>query len=232
MTESQLRISEIFESVQGEGLLLGVPSIFVRVSGCNLRCVWCDTPYASWNPEGPVMSINEILDAIAPYRSRHVVLTGGEPMIFEPIEGLARELKARGFHITIETAGTRFRTVECDLMSISPKLAHSTPEGPWKDRHEAQRISQDTLLKLIETYTYQLKFVVQTATIVEDVQQIDGILNALKSVEPERVLLMAQGIDQTTLETCQQQLVSVVLDRGWRITPRFHIQLFGNTRGT
>ena len=77
-----MKVSEIFYSIQGEGSLAGVPSVFVRVSGCNLRCVWCDTPYTSWNPEGREMSIGEILAQSTSYGASHVVLTGGEPMIF------------------------------------------------------------------------------------------------------------------------------------------------------
>src|ERR1700749_212781 len=98
-----MRISDFFYSLQGEGKLLGVPSVFVRTSGCNLRCVWCDTPYASWNPEGPMMSIDSIVDAVTNLRPRRAVLTGGEPLLFEPTELLAARLKAKGFTITVET---------------------------------------------------------------------------------------------------------------------------------
>ncbi len=77
-----MRIAEIFYSVQGEGALVGVPSIFVRTSGCNLRCSWCDTPYTSWNPEGEDLAIDEIVERSALHSAaRHIVLTGGEPMI-------------------------------------------------------------------------------------------------------------------------------------------------------
>src|SRR5271163_3836699 len=77
-----LKISEVFYSVQGEGGLVGVPSVFVRTSGCNLRCSWCDTPYTSWTPEGTDLRIDAILDEAGHYdAARHVVLTGGEPMI-------------------------------------------------------------------------------------------------------------------------------------------------------
>src|SRR5215207_4602838 len=100
-------ISEIFYSIQGEGELTGVPSVFVRTSGCNLRCAWCDTPYASWNPEGDQRSVEEIVSQVETHRSaRHVVLTGGEPMIAKDIKALARSIKETGRHITIETAGT------------------------------------------------------------------------------------------------------------------------------
>ena len=133
-SNERLRIAEIFGSVQGEGIWVGVPSVFVRVSGCNLRCAWCDTPYASWNPEGPTLTVTEVLRRVEEYRINHVVLTGGEPMLFDPIEDLARKLKDRNNTITIETAGTIVRDLPCDLMSISPKLANSTPnaESGWR----------------------------------------------------------------------------------------------------
>ncbi|MCH2065381.1 MAG: 7-carboxy-7-deazaguanine synthase QueE, partial [Roseibacillus sp.] len=70
-------ISEIFYSVQGEGFLAGVPSVFVRTSGCNLRCRWCDTPYASWNPEGEKLPVEKIVAQVREHPARHVVLTGG-----------------------------------------------------------------------------------------------------------------------------------------------------------
>src|SRR5688500_11711590 len=100
-------ISEIFYSIQGEGVLTGVPSIFVRTSGCNLRCGWCDTPYASWNPEGEQRSVAEIIAEVETHpAARHVVLTGGEPMIAKDIRVLAHEIHATGRHITSETAAT------------------------------------------------------------------------------------------------------------------------------
>ena len=76
-----LKIAELFYSLQGEGALLGVPSFFIRTSGCNLRCAWCDTPYTSWQPEGAELSLDQILDEVRAHPMRHVVVTGGEPMI-------------------------------------------------------------------------------------------------------------------------------------------------------
>ncbi|MCU0721251.1 MAG: 7-carboxy-7-deazaguanine synthase QueE, partial [Pirellula sp.] len=101
-----IRVSEIFHSVQGEGKLTGTPSVFVRTSGCNLRCWFCDTRYASWEPEGDQWSVPQIIDQVSKFPSKHVVLTGGEPMIFAEICELTAELRALGKHITIETAGT------------------------------------------------------------------------------------------------------------------------------
>ncbi len=127
-------ISEVFYSIQGEGELSGVPSIFVRTSGCNLRCNWCDTPYASWQPEGETASVDQIVKQVAAYPARHVVLTGGEPMLQKEIHALAAALKERGYHLTIETAGTILPDgIACDLASLSPKLRHSAPDARLSD---------------------------------------------------------------------------------------------------
>ena len=90
-----MKISEIFYSIQGEGTLVGVPSVFVRTSGCNLRCAWCDTPYTSWEPQGAERGVASIVDEVAGYGASHVVVTGGEPMIAPEIEELTEELARR-----------------------------------------------------------------------------------------------------------------------------------------
>jgi hypothetical protein len=156
-----LRIAETFRSIQGEGKLAGVPSFFIRVSGCNLRCVWCDTPYASWKPEGGVRGVEALAQEAAAAGTRHIVLTGGEPMLFPQIVPLSRALREHGLHVTIETAGTVAQPVACDLMSISPKLANSTPGtgpapdprdpgGAWRERHEQRRLNFVVLQSLID----------------------------------------------------------------------------------
>jgi 7-carboxy-7-deazaguanine synthase len=205
--------------------------VFVRVSGCNLRCRWCDTPYASWFPEGPILAVDEIVEQVVAFGIDHVVLTGGEPMLFDPIETLATTLKALGKTITIETAGTIYRDLPCDLMSISPKLAGSTPDDPtWHDRHEKLRIQLDVLQRLIARYPYQLKFV--TNPEVEGLEEIETLLLGLDGVHPQRVLLMPEGTDSQTLLRRSRMLVEPCMTRNWRLTQRLHIDLFGNTKGT
>jgi 7-carboxy-7-deazaguanine synthase len=162
-----MRIAEIFHSIQGEGLLAGVPSIFIRTSGCNLRCHWCDTPYASWKPEGPEMSIEEILKKISEWNCHHIVLTGGEPMIAPDLPELATALKKQKKHITIETAGTiPPNGIPCDLASLSPKLTNSTPSAErdpaWAKKHEANRLQPEVISDWIRNYNFQLKFVVSS----------------------------------------------------------------------
>lgn len=231
---SKLRVAEIFTSVQGEGIWAGTPSVFIRLSGCNLRCSWCDTKYASWEPEGPVLEASEIAARALEPSLRHIVITGGEPMLFE-IEELCSTLAKADRILTIETAGTVFRTVPCDLMSISPKLSNSTPGieagRDWPSRHEATRSSTAGLSQLIDTYSVQLKFVVGD-DVEADLREIDELLVKLPSVEPGRILLMAEGIDSEIQHRRQKSLVPICIERGWRLSPRMHIDLFGNTKGT
>lgn len=179
------------------------------------------------------MTVGEILAAVETENIDHVVLTGGEPMLFDPIVDLATELKALGHTITIETAGTIHRSLPCDLISISPKLANSTPvdDPAWKDRHEATRINLPAIQSLIDTYSYQLKFVVNPDE-GDDLTEIESLLSQLVGVEPNRVLLMPEGTDADTLHRRARLLVKPVMDRNWRLTQRLHIDLFGNKKGT
>ncbi|MFZ0434443.1 MAG: 7-carboxy-7-deazaguanine synthase QueE [Chthoniobacterales bacterium] len=236
-----MRISEIFHSIQGEGLLLGVPSVFIRTSGCNLRCRWCDTPYASWNPEGEEMGIDAIMERVRGYDCRHVVLTGGEPMVASGIRELAAALRASGMHITIETAATISPHVDgmgiaCDLASLSPKLADSTPDaetaGAWRERHESTRLKPRIIRQWLEAGPCQLKFVVSR---VEDLPEIEELLNEIGTVPGftrDKVLLMPEGTDVKTLRERGPLIAEMCLEHGFRYAPRVHIDLFGNTRGT
>jgi 7-carboxy-7-deazaguanine synthase len=224
-----VKIAEIFYSIQGEGGLVGVPSVFVRTSGCNLRCVWCDTPYTSWRPEGEELSLDEILARVdAQKPARHVVLTGGEPMIAPQVVELTEGFRARGLHITVETAGTVFHPVACDLMSISPKLAHSTPAGSWATTHERLRIQPETLGQLMRSYEYQLKFVVADP---KDLDEIRSLLEQL-AAHRSKVILMAEGIDAEVLRERGRWLAEICKREGFRYSPRLHVDLYGNMRGT
>jgi len=222
-----LKIAELFFSLQGEGSLVGVPSVFVRTSGCNLRCSWCDTPYTSWQPEGEDRTIDQILSELQGYACRHVVITGGEPMIAPEIVALAGRLREAGKHITIETAGTVFHPVACDLMSISPKLANSTPEGPWAAQHDRVRIQRDILRRLITQYDYQLKFVVATP---EDMPELRRLVEAIDA-DRERVILMPEGTSQAILRERAVWLAEICKAEGFRFSPRLHVDLWGNQRG-
>jgi 7-carboxy-7-deazaguanine synthase len=226
-----LKIAEIFHSIQGEGGLIGTPSVFVRTSGCNLRCVWCDTPYTSWEPEGEEMELEEILAHVARYRAHYAVITGGEPLIANDVVSLTEALRRMAMHITVETAGTVFAPVACDLMSISPKLANSTPyerdSGRWATQHDRLRIRQDVLRRLMGAYDYQLKFVVEEE---EDLDEIRSLLTSLRA-DPQRVILMPEGTDPDVLRDRGAWLAEICKAQGYRFSPRLHIDLYGNRRG-
>jgi 7-carboxy-7-deazaguanine synthase len=229
-------ISEIFFSIQGEGELTGVPSVFIRTSGCNLRCRWCDTKYASWDPTGTNMSIEDIVTEVNQHGAEHVVVTGGEPMVAKGMPDLLAQLKSHGHHITIETAGTvPPEGITCDLASISPKLSNSTPSSgeisdAWIERHDSTRINLEALNAWVESYPYQFKYVVATAT---DVEELTALTDQLASKIPSsKVLLMPEGIEATTIRGRDETLIDLCKQFGYRYCNRLHIELFGNTRGT
>ena len=228
-----MKIAEIYKSIQGEGLLTGTPSVFIRASGCNLRCWFCDTPYASWRPEGEDYAVDEIIAEVEEWDVKHVVITGGEPMLFAEMIPLCRELKRRGRHITIETAGTLYLPAACDLMSISPKLSSSGPDperhAHWARRHERQRLQREGLMRLMAEYDYQLKFVVDR---VDDVAEVEEMLATLPAVAAERVLLMPQGRTMEEMASRSLWLAELGHERGWAICPRRQLEWFGPVRGT
>ncbi len=226
-----MKISEIFYSIQGEGSLVGVPSVFVRTSGCNLRCVWCDTPYTSWNPEGQELTLDGILAQVRAYRASHAVVTGGEPMIAPQIVDLTERLRSVGLHVTIETAGTVYAPVACDLMSISPKLRNSIPlereGGRWAAQHDRLRIQPAILRRLTAEYSFQFKFVVSAPA---DLAEIEELCSNC-AVDRSRVILMPEGIRGDVLHERALWLAEVCKQTGFRFSPRLHVDLWGDRRG-
>lgn len=227
-------LAEVFYSIQGEGVLAGTPSAFVRYSGCNLRCRWCDTPATSWSPSGQSWSLDEILLRIRSFPCRYVVVTGGEPFLFNNLGHLTGALFTAGYHITIETAGTIFEAVRCDLLSLSPKLSNSTPRerdgGRFAQAHEERRIQLPVLRSFLQHYPYQLKFVIDAP---EDVAEVEDLLKRLgMDVPADKVLLMPQGTDRVELEQRAQWLNPLCLSKGFRFCPRLHIELYGLRPGT
>lgn len=229
-----MRVVEIFASKQGEGIWTGVPSSFVRFCGCNLSCRFCDTPYAfSDSGEGREMSREEILRRVGSHALQHVVLTGGEPMRQPELSLLCESLQERGHIITIETAGTVFTPLRCDLISISPKLSNSTPIAPCEEsrvkRHEINRWKPEVVRRWIDRYDYQLKFVIGTP---EDIREMESYLSGFEGIRKDRVLLMPLGTVQEELDQRAQWIVPYCRSSGYRYCPRMHILWFGNKRGT
>jgi 7-carboxy-7-deazaguanine synthase len=228
-----MKIAEVFYSIQGEGRLMGVPSAFVRTSGCNLRCAWCDSDYTSWRSEGAQHTVAEVLERVAAFPTKHVVVTGGEPLLAVGIDDLCAALRERGYHITIETAATVFKPIACDLASLSPKLANSTPwqreGGRFAAMHEALRLQFDVIRAFMDRGDYQLKFVVEQPS---DLGEVLAILEKLPGVDRTKVLLMPQGVTPAELEPRGRWLSEVCKEHGFRYCPRLHIDLYGNRRGT
>ena len=232
-----MKISEIYASLQGEGLLAGTPSTFVRTSGCNLRCIWCDTPFTSWKPEGREMAVAEVLAAVESLAPRHVVVTGGEPLLLAEAADLCRELRGRGHHVTVETAGTVLPAGDgplFDLVSISPKLASSTPPadtpGNWAARHEAARRRDDVLRALAASAAHQFKFVVETAA--DLAEACDWLDDLGPGIDRGRVFFMPQARTPEELASRTAWLAGECRRRGMRVAPRHHITWYGGRRGT
>ena len=226
-------ITERFCSLQGEGLLVGVPSVFLRTTGCNLRCAWCDTPYSSWDPRGERTELAELLDYVAACAPvRHVVVTGGEPMIARDVGPLTQALRAAGYHVTIETAATVWDdAVEADLWSISPKLSGSTPDNPvWGPRHEARRLAPDVIRAMMAAGPWQLKLVVGDPA---ELLEVDALVREVGAdADRARVLLMPEGRDVARLDEVMAWLGPACIERGYRLCDRLQIRLYGDTPGT
>jgi 7-carboxy-7-deazaguanine synthase len=226
-----VRVADVFLSVQGEGQFAGTPSVFVRTTGCNLRCWFCDTPYTSWRPEGRQQAWQEVRDQILKWDCPHVVLTGGEPLLQPDVVPLSEALQHQGLVVTVETAGTVYRPVAATLMSISPKLSNSVPVGDtrWSHRHHRTQDRPEIVRRLMAEYAFQLKFVIDTPA---DVDEAVGYLKQFPAVEPEQVWLMPQGVSPDVLAQKETWLAPLAARLGYRYCPRRQIELFGNVRGT
>lgn len=225
-----MKISEIFYTIQGEGKLVGVPSVFLRTSYCNLRCIWCDTPYTSWTPENRDLSVEAAFEAITAYGCRHVVITGGEPFIQRrELAELCARLDAKGHHLTIETNGTVFEPVRAHLISLSPKLANSNPEpsNRFFRLHESKRIVPEVLRAFLGTYECQVKFVVQDP---RDVDEIEALVVGIP-IPRDVVYLMPEGKTSHETHSRLEWLAEVCKQKGFRLSPRLHLDIWGNRRG-
>lgn len=222
-----MRVTEIFHSLQGEGLLSGVPSVFIRLAGCPLRCTWCDTAHAWDYGSGVEYDLQELIAEVQSFPCDQVVITGGEPMVGpdrgarEGLVELTGRLKHAGKHITIETAGLVFvPNLACDLMSISPKLANSTP-------NEA-KLDAAVIRSLMDHYDWQLKFVIGSP---DDITEVRDVLDRLGSVEPAKVLLMPQARNRAELTERASIVADLCLATGFRFGQRLQTQLWDNRRG-
>lgn len=225
-------ISEVYVAPQGEGQFAGTPSVFVRTTGCNLRCWYCDTPFTSWDPEGTKQPVDELVAQIRGHQIEHVVVTGGEPMLARELSELTEQLAAHGHYITIETAGTLLRPCVAHLMSISPKLSNSTPSPSrstfWAEQHESQRHRPEVITALVRDFPYQFKFVVDAPA---DIAEIEAYLKSFPQIDRAQVWLMPQAISAEALREKSMWLEPIAQAAGLRFSSRLHIAQYGNVRG-
>jgi 7-carboxy-7-deazaguanine synthase len=179
------------------------------------------------------MSTDEIVAQVEEWDTRHVVVTGGEPMLFAELIPLCERLQAAGRHLTIETAGTLYLPVVCDLMSISPKFASSAPSvelhARWHRRHERERHRPEVIRRLVAEYSYQIKFVIDSPG---DLDSVAEYLVEFPEIARERVLLMPQGVEQAELEARAAWLRPYCEAEGFGFCPRKQIEWYGPVRGT
>ena len=231
---------EIFASVQGEGPSAGTPCTFVRLSRCNLACIWCDTAY-TWHFDGDerphrsgetfdrkanqvTLEEDDVAARIAALGQRRIVITGGEPLLQAP--ALAKMLALLpDVTVEIETNGTTSAPARVDIRvdqyNVSPKLAHSG--NPAELALIAERLNH-----YARDERAFFKFVCAAP---EDVAEAAAIVRA-HAIPPARVFLMPEGTDSATLRTREQWLVPLCLQHGFRMSDRLHIHIFGDTRGT
>jgi organic radical activating enzyme len=232
---------EIFASLQGEGASAGRPSVFLRLSRCNLACVWCDTAY-TWRFTGDnrphrdglaferaanqvTLSEEDTASRIAALGGHRLVITGGEPLLQAP--ALARMIAAlpAGTHIEIETNGTVAPPPALDALvhqyNVSPKLSHSGNPA------ELALLPERLAHWAAEPRAF-FKFVVAEPADVDEVVA----LATTHAIPPERIFLMPEGRDGETLRARSGWLAQICSDREFNFTDRLHIHLFGDTRGT
>lgn len=237
-------------TIQGEGKLNGIPSLFIRVAGCNLHCSWkqpdgsfseCDTAYASYRVRHSIALSIEEISQIVRYNTAHIehlVITGGEPFLQADIlkELCIRLKQIKNYHITVETNATLFEEELAgyiDFFSLSPKLSASTPLAPYAELHEKRRMQPGVIQQFLNHSRqhhkqFQLKFVCSGE---QDTKEIHDLLSRIQGWKNEDILLMPLGATPTELQKNSRQVLGLCLRNGWRYCDRLHLSLFGNKTG-
>lgn len=227
-----MKVSEVFYSIQGEGPWMGRPCVFIRLAGCNLRCGWCDTPYASWQAAGEERTVEELLGYLSRWPRVSVVITGGEPFLSPALPALCEALRAEGRPVALESAGTLFQHLVCDLLVLSPKLKGSDPDPELypaeAERHRRVRENQAPLRRLLQSSNPSvLKFVVSS---LAEVRQSLALAEEL-SVGIDRVWLMPQAAEPADLLMRAPLVAAWALEAGCHYGDRLHVRLWGNVKG-
>lgn len=210
-----MQVSEIFYSIQGEGVSLGKPVVFLRLAGCHLRCIWCDTKYTWPLSSGKKMSITQIIKEIKKFPSKHIVITGGEPMLQQD-ELKKLLLKLPKYYIEMETAG-----------DIRPKLGKLINHYNCSPKLSNAKNKNFKLKKFPKKKTWY-KFVIDNK---KDLIEVKKMVEE-NSLTHERIILMPQGVTDEELNKRGKWLAEICKRENFRFSPRLHIHLWGNTLGT
>ncbi len=209
-----MRVSEIFYSIQGEGVSLGQPSIFLRLAGCHLRCTWCDSKYTWDRKSGKEMQTEEVIKEIQKYPGKHIVVTGGEPLLQQNALIEFFQTLPKGYYIEIETSGSLkpFINSYVNHYNCSPKLSNSENRSIKLEKFPAEK-------------SYY-KFVVSTE---ENLKEIKDFIKK-HNIRREKVILMPEGVKKRELQEKSLWLAEICKRENLRFTPRLHINLWGNKR--
>ncbi len=251
----------VFYTVQGEGRFVGTPSVFVRLSGCNLRCVWrnadsskslCDTAYSSHFPEKFEYSIAECVQEILKHPAQHCVITGGEPFMQKDLLVLISELKKYNKLVTVETNASLYFKTEADFISMSPKLSSSSvEEHEFYSDHQNNRLNWQAITDFMLNHDFQFKYVVND---VKDLHEVDSYYQEcirllqhnfselkkqfsdldkedLKIFLDSRMYLMPQALNKNQLDEKSIWIIEECKKRNWNFADRMHIRIWGPKRG-
>jgi organic radical activating enzyme len=215
-----VRVSEVFASIQGEGVSAGTPSVFIRLQGCSIGCVWCDTKYSWPAAGGRATATPALLEQVRRFGLDNVVITGGEPLEHPAFVPLAGGLKRLGRRVEVETAGTRVPPeVPVDQWNVSLKLAHSGVSEGVRLRPEA--------IARFRALGAWFKFVVGVEA---DVDEVLAIQERYALPSP-RILLMPLGMLRAEQEMRMPNVVEWCRRHGFRFSPRLQILIWGPRRG-
>lgn len=227
----KIKVCEMFKTIQGEGKLQGVPSVMLRLIGCNLNCEWCDTEEVLKKNETVVYNEITLLSKLKSYHCSHIIITGGEPFICPELVKFTELLKSNGYHITVETNGTKYSDIKCDLVSMSPKLSNSIPfkSGNYHiiEQHNKKRINIQVIKKFIKNYDYQLKFVCRDLD--SDFEEVKDILEKIGTYQLENVMIMPLADCKEEFERIQRNMVRKCVKYGFRYANRLQLQIWDNS---
>ena len=226
-----MKISEIFSSIQGEGIHAGKPSVFLRTALCNLKCVWCDTKYTwdwdnyDYSKEVHEIPIEKVIEKIKEFEPKHIVITGGEPLIQQNDIALLLSKLGDDYFVEVETDCTiipdSVMLEHVNHWNVSPKTSNSG------NSREAREIPQcyDFFVKLENSV---FKFVIENES---DLVEIDELITKY-SIPKNKILLMPQASTKDELNLKKEEIEKIAMANGLLFSSRLQVERWGNQRGT